>query len=282
MIRHFHDYPAFSTLVFPLPYCLELPAGSSCDKIAKKQEGWVIAMLSFTEIDEKIQQGYKKSWEEKNGIDGCDIWLEAWEGIKDTMLAEGLSEVRELEDKYPWQQFICNYVQDFEMELLNARLKDKSYCQKHITYCQELIERCGSEQLMLENTRRDMADSYFMLGNQEECDRLYEEWLQADPDWGWGYIGWSDCYAWEREEPRYERAEEILSRGLSRTDLRDRKDVTDRVVEVCEKLGNTEKAQFYRQELHRLSSVRVEKIGPNAPCPCGSGKKYKKCCGGRE
>lgn len=26
--------------------------------------------------------------------------------------------------------------------------------------------------------------------------------------------------------------------------------------------------------------VRVEdKIGRNDPCPCGSGKKYKKCCG---
>ena len=23
----------------------------------------------------------------------------------------------------------------------------------------------------------------------------------------------------------------------------------------------------------------VGKVGPNAPCPCGSGKKYKKCCG---
>lgn len=22
-----------------------------------------------------------------------------------------------------------------------------------------------------------------------------------------------------------------------------------------------------------------KKVGPNAPCPCGSGKKYKKCCG---
>jgi preprotein translocase subunit SecA len=22
-----------------------------------------------------------------------------------------------------------------------------------------------------------------------------------------------------------------------------------------------------------------EKVGPNAPCPCGSGKKYKKCHG---
>ncbi|MBT8371103.1 MAG: SEC-C domain-containing protein, partial [Deltaproteobacteria bacterium] len=23
----------------------------------------------------------------------------------------------------------------------------------------------------------------------------------------------------------------------------------------------------------------AQKIGRNAPCPCGSGKKYKKCCG---
>lgn len=25
--------------------------------------------------------------------------------------------------------------------------------------------------------------------------------------------------------------------------------------------------------------VRVFKVGRNDPCPCGSGKKYKKCCG---
>ena len=25
--------------------------------------------------------------------------------------------------------------------------------------------------------------------------------------------------------------------------------------------------------------VRVTKVGRNDPCPCGSGKKYKKCCG---
>lgn len=28
--------------------------------------------------------------------------------------------------------------------------------------------------------------------------------------------------------------------------------------------------------------IRVEKkVYPNDPCPCGSGKKYKKCCGKR-
>jgi uncharacterized protein len=29
----------------------------------------------------------------------------------------------------------------------------------------------------------------------------------------------------------------------------------------------------------RSSSVAAEKVGRNDPCPCGSGKKYKKCCG---
>lgn len=31
-----------------------------------------------------------------------------------------------------------------------------------------------------------------------------------------------------------------------------------------------------------LITVRHEqKVGRNAPCPCGSGRKYKNCCGGR-
>jgi len=28
----------------------------------------------------------------------------------------------------------------------------------------------------------------------------------------------------------------------------------------------------------KAPTVRVQKIGRNDPCPCGSGKKYKKCC----
>ncbi|HAZ62682.1 MAG TPA: hypothetical protein DCZ72_03595, partial [Armatimonadetes bacterium] len=29
----------------------------------------------------------------------------------------------------------------------------------------------------------------------------------------------------------------------------------------------------------RTQTVTVEKVGRNEPCPCGSGKKYKFCCG---
>jgi preprotein translocase subunit SecA len=33
----------------------------------------------------------------------------------------------------------------------------------------------------------------------------------------------------------------------------------------------------------KVQTIRRDqpKIGPNDPCPCGSGKKYKKCCGRR-
>ncbi|WP_252349118.1 SEC-C metal-binding domain-containing protein [Ochrobactrum sp. BTU1] len=31
--------------------------------------------------------------------------------------------------------------------------------------------------------------------------------------------------------------------------------------------------------LNIFSSARSTKVGRNDPCPCGSGKKYKKCCG---
>ncbi|MCD7904869.1 MAG: SEC-C domain-containing protein [Clostridiales bacterium] len=36
---------------------------------------------------------------------------------------------------------------------------------------------------------------------------------------------------------------------------------------------------FYKEQKHSKTVVKEKKIGRNDPCPCGSGKKYKKCCG---
>lgn len=44
-------------------------------------------------------------------------------------------------------------------------------------------------------------------------------------------------------------------------------------------LMSDEKRKQIRLKLHEDSRVTVEKTGRNDPCPCGSGKKYKKCCG---
>ena len=36
---------------------------------------------------------------------------------------------------------------------------------------------------------------------------------------------------------------------------------------------------LYKEQKSSTTIVKEKKIYPNDPCPCGSGKKYKKCCG---
>lgn len=47
-----------------------------------------------------------------------------------------------------------------------------------------------------------------------------------------------------------------------------------------EKIFDEEKRKIlYREAKKANTIVKGKKIGRNDPCPCGSGKKYKKCCG---
>ena len=41
---------------------------------------------------------------------------------------------------------------------------------------------------------------------------------------------------------------------------------------------DTRKA-LYKEQKSSTTIVKGDKVYPNDPCPCGSGKKYKKCCG---
>jgi preprotein translocase subunit SecA len=43
--------------------------------------------------------------------------------------------------------------------------------------------------------------------------------------------------------------------------------------------GSTGVMAMAAQQDQAQTPIRVKKIGRNDPCPCGSGKKYKKCCG---
>ena len=37
--------------------------------------------------------------------------------------------------------------------------------------------------------------------------------------------------------------------------------------------------ELYKEQKRSGTIVKEAKVYPNDPCPCGSGKKYKKCCG---
>lgn len=240
-------------------------------------------MGKYKDIDEKIKLGYEYA-KKHESAKASDVWLEAWEGIKIIFEEEKPKNMREFDKKYNWHEpFLSNFVQDLEMELGNAGQKEEEYFKKRIPYCTEMMKFINEDDLLtIENTKRAIADSHYALGNTAECDRLYRNWLKEDPTWGWGYIGWSDCYGFgtKETEPNLKKAEEIIRLALEKENVRDREDVLMRAAEIYNELGQNEKVKVLEKERKQIRTViKPAKTGRNDPCPCGSGKKYKKCCG---
>ena len=44
-------------------------------------------------------------------------------------------------------------------------------------------------------------------------------------------------------------------------------------------LSEEKRKELYKAQKRSMNVVKGKKIGRNDPCPCGSGKKYKFCCG---
>jgi len=243
-------------------------------------------------IDAKIQKGYEYL-SKGSCTDACDAWLEAWEGIKELFVSGFAENIPDLDKKYNWSEMIFNYTQEFETELHNAGLKDAAYHGKRIEYCRELLQYCDkSEELMIGNTRRAIAEAYFESGDEAEGDRLFVELIDDDPDCGYSYVARASCHQFKASGKDYEKAEEILLAGFSRSGLRDKDTVVDNLIGLYQDMRNPEKEKEFTKVLSDLqrtepksdyyrkpSPVKVVKIGRNEPCPCGSGKKYKKCCG---
>jgi tetratricopeptide (TPR) repeat protein len=287
---------------------------------------WFPDQPSFEELDDKMQAGYELL-KTSGAVAACRIWLEAWNDVLRLLDKAGIESLEEFDERFRGTQSLFNWIQDLESELWNAGLEDRQFLSARIALCEEGLRRfLSDEDLMTENRRRALAESYFELGEAEKAETLYREWLAADPCWGWGWIGWSDCYRFTRtERVDLNRCEQILREGYAITDVRDRADIADRLADVCEEQGRSEEAKGFRQQSERraatmevsrtaswvgkvlrqktqlnfggaglplseLSNVADrlrgnstpatrQKVGRNEPCPCGSGKKFKKCCG---
>jgi tetratricopeptide (TPR) repeat protein len=288
---------------------------------------WFPEQASFEELDDKMQAGYELLASRDVGA-ACRIWLEAWNDVLRLLDKAGIQSIEEFDERFRGTQSLFNWIQDLEGELWNAGLDDRQFLSARIALCEEGLRRFRSDEgLMVENRRRALAESYFELGETEKAEALYREWLDADPCWGWGWIGWSDCFRFTRtERVDLNRCEQILREGFAVADVRDRADIADRLADVCEEQGRDEEAkEFRRQSERRAATVEVsrtvssvgkvlrqktkvnfggaglplselsnaagmlreapttpvtrQKVGRNEPCPCGSGKKFKKCCG---
>ena len=146
-------------------------------------------------LDDKIQAGYAAHNAGNDTHAAAVIWLDAWADALRLCDAAGIGSIEEFDDRFPMTQSLFNWSQDLEMALDNAGRDDGEIRQALIDFCEESFRRFPREdQLLTENRRRTMAQAYFDAGMTEKSEELFRSWLDADPGWGWGWIGWADCY----------------------------------------------------------------------------------------
>jgi hypothetical protein len=175
-------------------------------------------------VDDKIQEGYERQAQER-GV-ATDRWLDAWSDVLHLCDAAGITTIAGFDERFPLTQSLYNWNQDLEMELGNAGLDDPAKLHARITVGEEITRRfTDCDQLVVENWRRAIAEAWFWLGETAKADRLYRDWLDADPRWGFGWIGWASGYM---PPPRtgaltdHRRAEDLLRQGFAVSGVRDR------------------------------------------------------------
>ncbi len=266
-------------------------------------ERWAPDIPNFEMVDDAMQAGYHQPDDLQQG----EIWLDVWSQLLAIADRRRLTTLDQIDDAFAGTQSLYNWVQDVELELGNGRQAIDRFVSERRSYCEEYLARFGEEHPEIDRgMRRAIAETYNEAGDLETVDRLYREWLTADPGWGWGWIGWADGY-WLMT-PRgkdFARGEEILREGLAVAEPRDRAYILERLADLYAESGRPEDERQVRQQLEALRRAKKpretrpawdiapppapqvqqrvvgKKIGRNAPCPCGSGKKYKKCCGKR-
>lgn len=185
--------------------------------------------ICFEQINERMQEGYDLLRAHRTA-EACDVWWQVWEWVKDKVTPER-DTLEALDEDFRGTQAVFNWCQDFERELENAAIDDPRYHRLRVRYCQEFLEAFSDVQwLMRGNFLRAAAESYWRLGEIETAEAKFEALIEANPDWAWGYIGWSDMYWPFRDDPENcDRAEPILQRALDRPNLEDREVVLDRL-----------------------------------------------------
>jgi tetratricopeptide (TPR) repeat protein len=286
-------------------------------------ERWLPDRPSLEMLDDQISEGYDLL--AKGGaVAACDVWIGAWRHMLQIMEAFRVETLGDFDETFRGSYCLFDGVEALTAELGNAGLDQERFLRERIAICEECLRRWpGEDPLFLGNVKSEMAEALFNLGETERATSLYNEWLAKDPQWGWGWIRWSDLFRWgEDETVNLPEAERILKQGLAVADVRDRADMFESLADLYQEMGREEDAERARQEMKGLiasappteppgiesmlrisNSVEYEdeefvepeddwiesdpegirkhgpKIGRNDPCPCGSGKKYKKCCG---
>ena len=133
----------------------------------------------------------------------------------------------------------------------------------------------------------DVAVILAEAGRGDEALARVERNLRRFPEDLWTQVHAGDVHLALSDHAAAEQAfRAALAKGRAHGDASGIADASERLVRLLgEQPGREQEAAEAEQEMQRASRAAyggsrfAVKIGRNDPCPCGSGRKYKRCCG---
>lgn len=247
------------------------------------------------EMNRLMEEGYQHGLR-GDAIEASRAWLQCWEMIKAHLptrpfdLAEEKTAFRGLGES------LFNWLPEVEGEVQNASMEDPAFAEQHVRFCDEALELMAMPEHR-PNFLRSRAQGLWRMGRVNEAESALQALLDEDPDDVWTHVARGDLYALERPVD-LDRAEATYRQALERPTLREPEVIQERLEMLAELRGEkrprrskaASPAPAPSKQAHGdacgcghdhapVVQAVSQRIGRNEPCPCGSGKKYKKCCG---
>lgn len=249
----------------------------------------------WDEWDELVQKGYEV--EEKRDYKAMvTCWWNAWEIFQKIIAqAEFKISVSGIMESQDYQYPVDAWLQDMEMELGNT-----GEHKKRMEFCKTILEVLDWTFDDNSNFMAAIGEELYHTGEDAKGREWFENWLKKDPHNQNAFSVFSWCI---QEKEGAEKAYQLLRREvINSTCTINNELLFERAKLLAQQLNLEEDLKWIKSQLAAFHKslekaalhndlyddfmlpvqqpiMKEKKIYPNDPCPCGSGKKYKKCCG---
>jgi tetratricopeptide (TPR) repeat protein len=224
-------------------------------------------------IEEMVQAGEKERWKElyRRSREAMDIICR--HTIEETPSGRRLR--RDFYEKLSKTTF-CDF-EKFLDDLMGYMIGHEEY--ERVIDVAGILGEGLSDDIFLDYK----AEALFGIGKKDEGEKLSQEIISRNPNDPWFPLRAGGYYATYGEKDLskakdcYLKALAIAQRHLGQPDGKNElRAVYGKLIELSYETGDRDSAERYER---LLGTLEAKKVGRNDPCPCGSGKKYKKCCG---
>ena len=252
-------------------------------------------LTEWKEWDRLVQDGYEAQYNQKDS-DMITYWWQAWELFQKIIeKAEYKMSISGIMESQDYQYPVDAWLQDMEMELGNT-----GEHKKRMEFCQRILEMLDWSFDDDSGFKNAIGEELYAMGKPAEGREWFENWLKKEPHNQNALNVFSWCV---QEQEGADEAYRIIRREVAGVVctmdnelLFERAKLLAQHLKLKEDLkwiepqltafhNSLEKADIYNDFYDDFKMpvqqpiVKEKKIYPNDPCPCGSGKKYKKCCG---